>query len=190
MQNSIHTIYWDAFRWNSQDADWPQGEEVLAIWPAPVNADACFAEAGFTDFDDSDEQWEQEWQEMIGRLLAFLKRYGEPRAVRSPEVFLAQSALRRLASRILGRKQPPLELSILQQITVVTQDDQFGDVLLCFGQEGKAGLWTGTGHEVLVVKGVESQTGRQELLADLAENRPLVHRKLDWSKLLPGSPAV
>src|SRR5262245_34955798 len=36
----------------------PEGGETLVLWPERVDHDACFEAAGFTDFVDTDEAWD------------------------------------------------------------------------------------------------------------------------------------
>lgn len=39
--------------------EFPAGWRIYALWPAPVNEDVCFAEAGFTHFQYEDELWSE-----------------------------------------------------------------------------------------------------------------------------------
>src|ERR1700693_5711314 len=77
--HAIGAINWD----NVPTAHLPQWIEpsgtLLAIWPSPVDHDVCFANAGFSEFADSDEPYDAEWKQMLERLLDALARFGEMR---------------------------------------------------------------------------------------------------------------
>src|SRR4029453_13083633 len=51
-------------------------DTLLALWPSPVDDDCCFAGARFSEFDDSDEQWDAEWKAMVERMLEALNDFG------------------------------------------------------------------------------------------------------------------
>lgn len=57
---------------------------LCAIWPVPVNLDACFEAAGCTTFDDHDDEWDRRAEELLDRLLLELSSFGEPRLLTEP----------------------------------------------------------------------------------------------------------
>lgn len=77
-------------------------------------------------------------------------------------------------------------LSTLDQLIVATHDDQFGEVLVDFGQPTKASLSVGQGHPILWI-GLRGQCGLtpEMLVAGLAENRPTERTSLKWEMLIP-----
>jgi len=185
VRTAIHTVYWDLLKPEVGSGQWARAQDILAIWPAPVNPDACFSAAGFDEFADQDEQWEDEWRSLIGRLLACLERFGAARVCRSAEVYEVLPTLQRWMNFLRGRPtRKRVELTIAEQIELVTQDDQFDNVLLVFGSGPYARLSAGGGHEILFVQVAEqTDSSAEDLLRQVADARPVVRKVLDWSCL-------
>jgi hypothetical protein len=58
---------------------WSSGSgRLCAIWPSPVDHDACFAAAGFSDLGDTDEVWDAEFAELVETTVAVLGGIGKP----------------------------------------------------------------------------------------------------------------
>ena len=62
----------------------PRDCRLLAIWPAPVNHDVCFKEAGFSLFGDNDADWDQAAERLLARVVGILSRHGAPKLVSKP----------------------------------------------------------------------------------------------------------
>src|SRR5690606_12844321 len=77
-------IHWSALPSDDAGDLAPPGCQSLAIWPAPVNHDACFEAAGFTLFGDNDEAWDRAAEGMLGRVIEHLSLFGAPRLVSAP----------------------------------------------------------------------------------------------------------
>lgn len=186
MAPSIHTLHWDLLQAGSAAGDWGREQPVLVTWPAPVNADACFAAAGIEDFGEPDKGWDREWLDIIKRLLSLLARHGPIHVHQFPEVCRPVSTLVRLGRILRGRLgMPRVELTVAQQVELVTTDDRFGGFAATFGANSAARLQAGGGHEVLFVQMPDqSESAIEEFLHRLAGGRPFARTRLDWSKLL------
>jgi hypothetical protein len=57
---------------------WDEVEGAVALWPTPVDGDACFEAAGFVEFADSNEFWDEEFEELLNRVIAFCARLSGP----------------------------------------------------------------------------------------------------------------
>jgi hypothetical protein len=151
---------------------------LLAIWPSPVNADECFAAAGFTDFGDSDATWDAESARALERLIEELRSFGEPALLSEP---IAPRAP--VISRIFAAPPP---LPLLEQITLPTQWDSCPDCVVAFG-EGGVTLRTGSGHMLywvtLPAESVPADGQAPSLLARVAGAHPLLQTTLDWTAL-------
>ena len=187
MNRAIRSVCWDLFKPDHCTDNWVPAQKVLAVWPSPVNADACFAAAGFTEFDDPDDQWDQEWRDLIGRSLAYLERYGSPRVRQAAQDYEPLPLLNRWLNSVLLRptfKRVDMDLPLAGQIDVVTDDDRFWNVVVEFGAEPHALLRAGNGHTILFVQFTEQgETAAEEFLHQVAEGRPVNRRELDWSML-------
>src|SRR5690554_6946835 len=62
----------------------PPGRLLLALWPAPVNHDVCFAAAGFTSFADNGEGWDKAAENLLHQVIAHLSRLGVPKLMSRP----------------------------------------------------------------------------------------------------------
>ena len=105
----VERVHWDVVE---------SSEETLlaAIWPGPVDHDACFAEAGFTSFRDSDEAWDEEFEAITAALVEALSAYGPPelqgeRDGQEPVAALLEAAACDNAPRAVVRFGEYLELS-------------------------------------------------------------------------------
>ena len=152
--------------------------ELFALWPSPVNADACFREAGFSIFGDGDEHWDDYASELLTRLLDELKKFGAPRLTSEP-IEKHQSLLQRL----LNRTEPPL--SLREQIEARTVNDEFPDCVVAFGDSGVT-LRTGNGHHVFWIAVPNTDTAKfAESLPSVAGEHQFFRTDLKWDCLLP-----
>ncbi len=152
------------------------GEELFALWPAPMNDDACFRSAGFTDFGDADESWDANANRVLDRLLSMLSCYGQP-ALMSKPVERAQSWLQRLL-----RKAEVYELR--EQIELPIQWDELPDCVVAFGHSGIT-LRTGKGHPIFwIAVPAECEMKFSDVAHQVAGSHPLVRTDLRWDRLL------
>jgi hypothetical protein len=155
------------------------GTALLAVWPAPVNPDACFEAAGFADFGDADDAWDRRAAGLLVRLIAELGAYGEPRLLGAP--------LRTrpgLARRLMGGAGETLPLE--EQIQAPMHHDSLPDTVVAFGAGGVA-LRAGGGHVLYWITLPEGETDRfvAGVLPRLADGSPLHETPLEWRHLLP-----
>ena len=61
----IEQLHWDAVGPTEKVPSIRGPAQWLAIWPSPVDADACFSEAGFHDFADTDDSWDSAWRSIL-----------------------------------------------------------------------------------------------------------------------------
>lgn len=151
---------------------------LLAIWPAPVNHDACFAEAGFTLFGDNDEAWDQAAENVLSRVIAALSRFGAARLVSTP--------LRDQPPWYLRPFRAGRELPLRQQALWPMQWDSLPPFHACFGKGG-ATLRTGNGHFLLWVNLPDGAPASSEFVTTVAEPWPVVETGLRWRALLPNA---
>jgi hypothetical protein len=167
-------VHWSAVDHASAAA--PEGLQLFALWPSPVNGDECFRDAGFTEFGDSDALWEATAEVLLSRLLIVLEGYGEPRLVSEP--LLPRPPWYRLD---LG-EPPPLPLR--EQIALPMYDDSLPDALVAFGNSGVT-LRTGCGHHLFwIAWPLADAPAFPQLAADLAEPYAAHRTRLKWVCLL------
>jgi hypothetical protein len=161
----------------------PAAAALLAVWPAPANADVCFQAAGFTDFADADEAWDRAAARLLERVVDELRAFGAPRLL-SP----ALRPRRGWRDRLLGRAAPPATL--LEQLGMPLHRDELPDAVVAFGPDG-ASLRTGSGHFLLWITLPEEEVAPfvAGALPRIAAPHPLVPTDLAWEHLLPAAPA-
>jgi hypothetical protein len=146
----------------------------VAIWPSPVNADACFQAAGFTEFDDVDDAWDLDFATLVADVVALLSPLGAT-TVRACELVPARS-LDRLLRRGNARPSTPRE-----RLLLAAEDKMFGECEVEFGAPIRAAACTSNGHPIvwLWARDLDPQTW----LASLARGRPLVETRIDLAQL-------
>ena len=175
---AIHTIHWSHVPNELALPSTPYREfRFTAIWPAPVDHDACFTHAGFSDFKDSDENWDLEFERIVVRLLSRLSKYGEPVVIQKVEFW------RPFLDRLLRKETVA---SLFDQILAPSRDDQFPDCVVGFGDPPKIILRTGMGHSIFwLTYSREASMDLDELIRFLAEGRGISRTELEWKHLLP-----
>jgi hypothetical protein len=152
-----------------------QREQLLALWPAPVNADECFKAAGFTDFEDSDESWDNEATALLSRVIEALKVYGPPQ--------LKSQALSTKVPWFKRRFSAPSELPLLEQLELPMHWDSLPSCVVNFGSAG-ASVRTGNGHVLMWVTLPEATLeGCKAFASGVAASHPLFRTPLKWSYL-------
>jgi len=145
---------------------WPEGT-VIALWPSPVNADACFEEAGFSEFAERGAAWHADFEELVGLVIEHLESLGAPRVARRPY------------------PEDPEPVGDLAHLIIESATASYAEdfvAMLEFGLPKAAALQTGSGHDVLWIWSRDPHL--QSLLEAVARSWPLERRELDWQVLL------
>ncbi len=185
----IRHFHWGRVSPATLDPRLGQFPEILAIWPAPLDTDACFTDAGFHDFADSDEVWDQDWRNFVVRVLGRLEQIGAPQLKTEAQIddVDARSLSRKLLDRLISRATPAptAPLTIVEQIVAVTQDSRLGEVLVEFGTSVQACLLASRGHPILWLGWTPTHGAAEVLVERLAEGMPVIQTNLNWQVLLP-----
>ncbi len=151
---------------------------LFALWPSPVNADACFEDAGFTNFADADAPWEHEATALWQRLLQALQAHGPAHLLSTP---LAPK--QPWHQRLLGRSTAPAH-GLLDQLELPMQWDSLPACEVAFG-ERTAGLRSSGGHVLCWVLWPMAQAaGFEAVVHQIAGRHPVQHTPLAWKTLL------
>ena len=156
----------------------PPGYRLLAIWPAPVNPDACFEAAGFTVFGDNDEEWDQAAEGLLRQVIAHLSRFGALKLVSTP--------LRDDPPWYLRLFRTGRELPLLEQALHPMQGDWLPSFHAQFGTDHTA-LRTGDGHFLLWITLPEAGLDPAGFVRKVAQSWEVLETGLDWRILLPSS---
>lgn len=154
------------------------GCRLLAIWPAPVDYDACFKEAGFTLFGDNDEEWDKAAVRLLCRVMENLSHFGV--------ADLASEPLRSNPPWYLRLLRTGRQLPLQEQALLPMQWDSLPQFHARFGNRGAA-LRTGSGHFLLWIELPEVETAPVEFVKTVAEPWTIVETKLRWNTLLPSA---
>lgn len=185
----IRSIYWDTVSSLYQHAWTSPPHTCHAVWPSPINADACFENAGFTEFEDTDDQWDSDWRTIVELAIQYLSRFGTP-AVRTPIVPVVQN---RLLDRVLkgSPKFTNVTLSLTEQLVLTMMDDQFPHAVIDFGNVPDATLVTGDGHPILwIIANADARFFPEDMVKRIADTCKYHRRELNWPHLLPTSVSV
>jgi hypothetical protein len=150
--------------------------QLIALWPAPVNADACFAEAGFTDFGDADAAWEQEAATLLLRVMQALESEGPAQLASLPK------PLARPWYKIFFSK-PEKSLTLLERLDLAMTWDSLPRCKVLFGERG-ASLRVGDGHILYWINLPEAGKSPEEFVSEIAGNWPVYVSPLRWESLL------
>lgn len=152
--------------------------KIYALWPAPVNEDACFAEAGVTHFKYEDKNWsEPHWDKQADilqqRLIELLSSLGAPALLSEP--LLGKRTL-------LTLMQPRNPLPLIEQLRLPMLDDNLPEVIIRFGDALE--LRAGSGHELYWIAILPNcPLSFDKLLMQIANSWPIYQVQLDWCKL-------
>lgn len=191
MAQGIRQLHFDTAFPGIADPRLARCKFVAAIWPAPVDADECFAAAGFHDFADSDDTWDRDWRRIVTRVLQELEKVGTAKINIGAEVY--QTSRASFPSCVFGWLFPgtkpsnKVPLSLIEQIFVVTSDDRFGEVLVEFGEPVLSTLLVGNGHPILWIGWNSSDAQPEVFVERVAAGIPTARTTLDWQKLLPSA---
>jgi hypothetical protein len=160
----INCIHWDDVARVEGDRA-PADGHVWVIWPSPVNHDACFAAAGFTDFCDPDDEWDRDFTEFLDGMFAQMSRCGEPRLVAGGPRGWWPWRGKRPRDRVLA----------------ATNDDHEPPCEVHFGVPPAAILWASDGHSLLWIW--TANVGIDGVLTACAGGREVRRCHLDWQRL-------
>lgn len=173
---SPFTIHWSPVDGVTAQRHAPSGFVLFALWPSPVNPDACFEAAGFKDFGDADARWEEDAEILLKELLVLLSAYGTPR-LRSTPLLRTLPWYRRWFT-------PPEPLDLLQQMQLPMEWDSLPECVIGFG-DTPVTLRAGHGHFIFWIVLPQSDSAAFEhSVYRLAGTHPVVRTRLIWEKLL------
>ena len=179
-ETSVHKLHWGLVPRHLAPSWLDAGSTLLAVWPAPHNADEYLRLAGFTDFADPGDAWDADWKGIVERAIDELAAYGAPRMRECIEVYEVQagSLLERLLCMRSSRKL--VDLSILEQVILLTEDDRFPDAVVDFGETSVVSLRTGDGLSILWIAITDSvRLDSEAFLTALADGLPVEQMDLD-----------
>lgn len=170
------TIHWAPVTGAAADRLAAEKLRLLALWPAPVNNDKCFREAGFAEFADADEEWEQNANELLTRLLADLAVHGTAHLLTKP-VQKPVPWYRRLFTK-------PEFYDMREHIELSLRQDNIPDCEVGFGDSG-ALLSTGKGHHIFWIT-LPQRAGNLfgEVVPRIAGPHPVMRTELTWEALI------
>ena len=177
-------IYWDTLSDKHKLQGAPKNSTLHVIWPSTVDSDACFADAGFTEFADSDSDWDANWQTLIERVVSTLSKYGDP-IIENPQTAVVQTSLldRIRAVRI---RDPEVELTLIEQLVLATTVKGFGQAVVNFGSEHSLTLVCGDDHPLLWVFVRDASDCSFTTLVDtISVDCQQQRLGLDWQHLIP-----
>jgi len=154
----------------------PPGCRLLAIWPVPVNHDACFEAAGFTLFGVNDDDWDRAAEDLLRQVIEQLSRFGSSKLVCEP--------LKDHVPWYLRPFRTGEELPFLQQALLPMLDDSLPGFHALFGGKGAA-LRTGDGHFLLWVTLPDTGGDPVAFVEHVAGPYEIIETPLRWINLLP-----
>lgn len=172
---AIFQVHWGLVPPDDAELD-AAGCRLLAIWPAPVNPDACFEEAGFTLFGDNDEAWDRAAEGLLQRAIEKLLGFGAIELVSKP--------LRAEPPWYLRLFRTGRDLPLREQALLPMQWDPLPPFYALFGDDGAA-LRTGDGHFLLWISLPGIAADAAEFVRSVALPVPIVETELRWRALLP-----
>lgn len=156
------------------------GGSSFAVWPAPVDHDACFENAGFRDFADTDEAWDKEFAGLLDKLLVVLNQAGRPIIRQSQQAEKAETLVGRVAR--IARRKAKATPSLSECVLLPARDDQFTACILDFGDPAEVRLRTSGGHPILWLC-LTRQQNIDRILRELKADTPVQETVLDWAHL-------
>jgi hypothetical protein len=163
----IRRINWDAVA-SAKAPESASGGGLWALWPSPIDHDECFAAAGFTEFEDSDNEWDREFEQFVIRVYFELAKLGEPR----------------LAGGEFPTWRSRFKKSYCEALLAATRDDAFPPCRVVFGEPIAGSLRTDSGHQVVWLWLADDTLGIDSVLSAAADGREIRQQQLDWSKLV------
>ena len=182
-QAMIERLHWDAVV-VSTDID-PSNRAMgwLAIWPSPIDADACFADAGFSQFTDTDDAWDQQWRSIVADAISDLSTFGTP-AIRRRIVPVTKTSL---MERFCGApRHRDVHLTLIDQVVLASEDDNYPPAIVDFGNSRRITLVACDGHPVLWIRyNGQMAPFDRERNAKAWHDHEFTQFELNWSSLRP-----
>ena len=180
----IRNIHWDTLSSEPITTLTSAPRHLHAIFPSPIDSDQCFHEAGYRDFADTTNVWDDQWNQIVRRAIEYLSRIGQL-SIREPIVPVIEN---RLVDRIFKRvpRFDEQTLTVCEQIVLATMDDQFGQCIVDFGSNRDATLIANAGHPILwVFAKSQFALSIEDMAETIGPTYPNSQRKLDWYILKP-----
>ena len=170
------TIHWAPVTGAAADRCAAEKLRLVALWPAPVNNDKCFQEAGFAEFADADEEWEKNAEGVTTRLLADLSVHGTAHLLSKP-FEKPRPWYRRMFSK-------PEFYDMREHLELSLRHDNVPDCVIGFGDSG-ALLRTGKGHHIYWIT-LPQRAGALfgEVVPRIAGPHPVKKTDLTWESLI------
>lgn len=161
-------------------ADALPGVQVHALWPAPVNPDVCFAEAGFHDFADADASRDAQADALLQRVLDTLAAHFGPAQLHSAPLRPARPWYRALFGL-----SPPQPLPLWEQLAYPLHDDRCGAADIRFGSS-RARVRGSGGHLLLWIDWPsQAPLDFRAFVHQVAAGAPVEQTELKWPALWP-----
>jgi hypothetical protein len=175
MEQPTFSVCWGEVE---EDGTFPVGWQVIALWPAPVNDDACFHAAGFHEMQSeaegySESYWDAQADRLHSLIVQTLSKLDESSLLSFP------LTVQRPWFRFW---QEPIWLPLEAQLEGPILNDNLPDCMVRFGTS--AGIRTGSGHRLYWL-GFAPQGRFQlpDLLSLISAEWKVRHIRLDWSAL-------
>ena len=177
-------IYWDTLSEKYNLRGGFQSSTLHAIWPSTVDSDACFEAAGFTEFEDSDSEWDANWRTFVERVMETLSQYGDP-VVQNAESAIVKTSLwdRMRAGRV---RDLEIELTPVEQIVLSATGQHFEQVVVNFSIESDLTLICGDDHPIIWLLAKDVADWSFTAIVDAISVDCRQQRLgLDWKHLIP-----
>ena len=144
----------------------PASGRLWALWPSPVDHDACFEAAGFHDMADTDATWEDDFCGVLGRLLTAFDAFGAS--------WLTEGAYPRRGRRVF--------MSPRDVLLAAATDDAFPPCIVSFGEPARASVRTSDGHPLFWLW-LDGGASIEAFLPRVAAGLPTREAVLGWEQL-------
>jgi len=167
----IRRLHWGRL---GDESNGPAAGTLFALWPEPIDSDPCFQAAGFCVFEDSDEQWHAEFDQLAAHLAVTLTAAAGALVDAAPATAVAGCW-----PRVRRRTLDPVE-----HLVFAAKDDQWLPCRLEFGSPVAAVLTASNGHPIFWIwLGSELAMRWPEHLHRFAALLPVIETPLQWSCL-------
>lgn len=171
--------------------------QLFALLPAPVDSDVCLAQAGVSGFEDTDEDWDREFERLVAGLVRVLEqRFGEASVVASPRRKSWKTRLARFGNRPQDITNPD-KLTPAVALTSAARDDSYLDFASVeFGRDAKSSsslacMFSSGGHPILWVWLDEDVApGWAEIIQTAGGSVPVSELDIAWESVLPEKPRL
>jgi hypothetical protein len=170
------------------------------VLPEPVDADTCLAAAGFSGFEEADEDWDRDFDRLIAGLVRALeRRFGESSVVAPPRRQSWRTRLARFGMRPQDITNPD-ELAPDAALMRAARDDSYLEFASVeFGRDAKlrasasasACMFAANGHPIIWVWLDEDVAlAWSEIIEETRGSQPCSELDIAWESLLPETPRL